>query len=102
MDNIKRKPTERIDTKQLETLSYKPADKTLHKEPTENQNTILISTIESLMSIVNDKLGKLKTSKPYELTAGALYDRNTIKGQARDDIDIFQRVMIPKLREAFK
>jgi len=64
-----------------------------------NQNITLISTIESLMSIVNDNLIKLK---PYNLDEIIYQKQAGAKHRAFEEIDLFQKTTLFELRKAFE
>ena len=98
-----------MDKPEIETLDYKPECKTCADTGTisreindgislescpdcpeqPNQNIMIIKTIQSLMTVVNDNLGKLPDSSP-------------LKTMALEEIDLFQRTTLNHLQEEFE
>ena len=64
-----------------------------------NQDLMIITEIEGLMSQVNDKLESLNAPT---VTDSTINEELRLKSQALEDIDIFQKTTLFKLRKAFE
>ena len=60
-----------------------------------NQNLLIILEIECLISQVNKKLHQLPTD-------GMLKGQGTLRGQALEEIDLFQKTTLHDLRKEFE
>ena len=87
---------EKSDIEKLTSKSYKS-----HHFEQPNQNLIIITEIEGLLSQVNNKL--------YDLSPGDLTKYNAKVGEirvelanAREEIDLFQKTTLHELRKAFE
>jgi len=68
-------------------------------KPTEqpNQNLIMVKTIQIILSIVNDNLGKLN-SNTFNLSC----HRNPLVMRALEEIDLFEKTTLFELQKAFE
>ncbi len=65
------------------------------KGKTEQPNLKIIEAIECLISQINDRLGELPTD-------GMLQGKGQLRGQALEEIDLFQKTTLCDLRKIFK
>ena len=89
------------DTKQLESLDYKPPQNQEIKTgaAVRNKNIMIIEEIEGLMTQVNNKLDELEV---MSVTSDNTDKRDKAQHQATEEIDLFQKTTLFELRKAFE
>ena len=78
------------------SLNHPYADCTCVEQP--NQNLMIITEVEGLMSQVNEKLGNIVITQ--ELVGDSV--RKLRRSQALEEIDLFQKTTLFELRKAFE
>lgn len=97
-----------MDKPELETLDYKPPKSTLSNEnggvlanPEQpNTNIIIVKTIQSLITLINNNLEKLREGITNQVPGDSCHKLRVL--QALEEIDLFERTTLYELQKAFE